>query len=62
MVSLVLSTLFLAAGMIHDRTTGRPVHPIYVYGSIAMLLSGPVRFAIAQTSAWHAIARFLIEL
>ena len=58
---LLLSLLFVVAGIAHDvQKRGRP-HPAYVLGGLALLLSGPARFALSQTSAWHAIARSLIE-
>lgn len=58
---LLLSLLFVVAGILHDlRSRGRP-HPVYVFGGLALLLSGPVRFGLSQTSAWHAFARSLIE-
>ena len=47
--------------MVHDwRTRGR-VHPIYVWGGLVILLSGPVRFALGHTGAWQSFARFLVE-
>ncbi|MQA29552.1 MAG: hypothetical protein GEU82_06900 [Luteitalea sp.] len=60
-VALVLSTLFVAAGIVHDWRSRRRVHPIYIWGGLIILMSGPVRFALGQTGAWHAFARFLIE-
>lgn len=60
-LALLASLLFVVAGMAYDmRTRGRP-HPVYVLGGLALLISGPVRFALSQTSAWHGIARSLIE-
>jgi hypothetical protein len=56
-VALVLSTAFVFAAMVHDwRTRGR-VHPLYRWGTLAILLSGPVRFALAHTAAWQSLAR-----
>ena len=48
MISLVLSALFVLAGMVHDWKMRGRVHPIYVWGGLAILLSGPVRFALGQ--------------
>ncbi len=60
MVSLVLSTLFVAAAAIHEwRSSGR-VHPIYLAGGAAILLSGPVRFMAGQSELWQTIARALV--
>jgi hypothetical protein len=55
--ALLLSTLFVVAGIVHDlRTRGR-VHPVYVWGGLVVLVSAPLRFALAQTSAWQSFAR-----
>jgi hypothetical protein len=61
MIALVLSALFVVAGMIHDWKSRGRVHPIYVWGGLVILVSGPVRFALGQTSAWQSFARFLVE-
>jgi hypothetical protein len=58
-LSLVLSALFVVAGMIHDWTSDRRVHRAYVIGCVALLISGPVRFAAGQSAAWHGFARLL---
>jgi len=58
--ALLLSTLFVVAGALHDyRTRGR-VHPLYVWGGLVILASGPARFALSQTNAWHSVAAFLV--
>ena len=59
-VALLLTTLFVVAAMVHDRRLGRRAHPIYVWGALAILLSGPVRFGLAHTAAWQSLARFLV--
>lgn len=56
---LVLSALFVVAGMIHDWTSDRRVHRAYIIGCLALLVSGPLRFAAGQSAAWHALARVL---
>ena len=61
MVSTILSGLFVVAGMVHDWRSGRRVHPIYICGGLALVASGPLRFALAQTSVWQAIARSLVN-
>jgi len=59
-LGLLLSTLFVVAGMIHDRRTRGRVHHAYLWGGLVILLSGPVRFGLGQTEAWHALARWLV--
>lgn len=60
-VALVLSGLFVVAGMIHDRRAIGRVHPIYIRGLVVILLSGPIRYALGHTDAWRSFARFLVE-
>lgn len=60
-LALVLSLLFVVAGMIHDWKTRGRVHPLYIWGGLIVLLSGPVRNAIGNTEAWQSFARFLVE-
>jgi hypothetical protein len=61
MIALLLSTLFVVAGIVHDWTGRRRLHPIYAWGGLAILASGPLRFALGQTAAWQSFARFLVE-
>ncbi len=61
-LALLLSALFVVAAGIHDRRTRGSVHPLYVWGGIGLVLSGPVRIALGHTAAWHAVARFLVDL
>jgi hypothetical protein len=59
-LALLLSTLFIVAGMIHDwRTRGR-VHHVYVWGALILALSGPLRFAVGRTEIWHSIAGYFV--
>jgi len=60
-VALLLSTLFIAPAILHDlRTRGR-VHPVYAWGGLAILLSGPARALLGQTHAWQALALALVQ-
>lgn len=61
MIALVLSTLFVVAGIVHDWKSRGRVHPIYFWGGLVILLSGPARFALGQTGMWQSFARFLVE-
>lgn len=60
-LALVLSLLFVIAGMIHDWKTRGRVHPLYIWGGLIVLLSGPARAAIGNSAAWQSFARFLVE-
>lgn len=60
-VCLALSTLFIVAGIVHDWRSNRRVHRAYVVGCLALLVSGPVRFGVGRSAAWHSFARFLVD-
>jgi hypothetical protein len=59
-LALLLSTLFIVAGMIHDWRTRGKVHRVYVWGALIIALSGPLRVAVGRTEAWQSIASYLI--
>lgn len=59
-VSLVL-VLFVAALPIHDRLTRGRVHPVSLWGGLALLLSVPVRVMVARTTLWHQVGTLLIR-
>jgi hypothetical protein len=60
--ALALTPLFVAAAIAHDYRRDRRVHPIYLWGGLFILLSGPLRIAIGRTDAWHAVMRRLAGL
>jgi hypothetical protein len=60
-LALALTMLFLLAAIAYDLRTRRGVHPAYVWGGLLLLLSGPLRIAIAHSHAWQGIARQLID-
>jgi hypothetical protein len=54
-----VTVAFIAWAWLHDwRREGR-VHPAFVIGGIALLVSIPLRRAIGFTDAWLPIARWL---
>lgn len=60
-VGLALSAMFVVAAILHDwKTRGRP-HSIYLWGIVVILLSGPVRFGLGHTEAWHSFAHLLVD-
>ena len=59
-LALMLSLLFVIAGMIHDWKSRGRVHHVYIWGGLIILLSGPGRSAIGNTAAWQSFARFLV--
>jgi hypothetical protein len=55
-----LTFVFVAWAWANDwRKLGR-IHPAYIYGGIALLVSVPARRALGFTDAWQPIAQWLI--
>jgi hypothetical protein len=57
-----LAFVFILMGIVYDLVTRRRIHPVYVWGGSVLLLSVPVRLAMARTDAWKAVARALISI
>lgn len=52
---------FLAAAPLRDLLTRRRVHPVSLWGGLALFASGPLRLVIAHSAAWHQVALWLIH-
>lgn len=58
----VLASLLLVVAMVRDwRTEGR-VHPVYVWGTLAMLAVKFLNWPVSETNAWHAFAGGILAL
>ena len=58
----LVAYLLLVVAVVHDwRTRGR-VHPVYVYGGIALLAVKLLNWPISTTSAWHSLAGGILAL
>jgi hypothetical protein len=53
-------TAFLLVGPIYDRARSGRAHPIYVWGGLAIVVSGALRPVVGNTQAWHRVAEWLI--
>jgi hypothetical protein len=53
--------VFLAAAPVYDLVARRRLHAVSLWGGLLVLASGPARFAISQTAAWHHVARWLVH-
>jgi hypothetical protein len=54
---------FILAGPIYDLISRRRIHPAYVWGCLfALATLPPLRIALAASSGWHAIAKWMINL
>ena len=60
-LAMFLTLSFVVVAMIHDWTTRRRVHSIYLWGGALLLISGPLRFALGSSAAWHTFARWLVK-
>ena len=57
--TVVAFVALLAACLAHDYYERGRLHPLNVWGSIAILASVPARVALAQTAAWHSFAEWM---
>lgn len=58
----VVASLLLVVAMVRDwRTEGR-VHPVYIYGTLALLAVKVLNWPISETAAWHAFAGGILAL
>jgi hypothetical protein len=57
-----LGLSFMVAGVVYDVVTRGRVHPVYIWGGSALVLSVPLRLALANTAAWQAFAAAIVGL
>jgi hypothetical protein len=57
-----LAMLFLLAAVIYDVVSRRRLHPVYIWGGLALVLSVPGRLMLSATPAWHSFAALLVRL
>jgi hypothetical protein len=55
------SVLLVGACLGYDRITHGRMHPAFVWGGGLLLLSLPLRFALARTGAWQSVAVWLVR-
>ena len=51
--------LLILTAVLYDIITRRKVHPVYVWGGLAILASQVIRLALSGTSAWLTVAAWL---
>jgi hypothetical protein len=56
--TLLVFVLLLAACVAHDYYERGRLHPLNVWGGVAILASVPGRVLVAQTDAWHSFAEW----
>lgn len=58
----VVASLLLVVAMVRDwRGEGR-VHPVYVYGTLALLAVKFLNWPVSETAAWHSFAGGILAL
>ena len=51
---------FILVGVAYDRATRGRVHPVWIYGGIAIVVSQVLRLAISATAPWASFVQFLV--
>ena len=46
----------------YDFVTRGRVHPVYIWGGSALVLSVPLRLALGSTAAWQSFAAAIVGL
>jgi hypothetical protein len=58
-VGMTGTALLIAGCMGYDRLAHGRIHPAFLWGGLALLVSMPLRFALSRTEAWLGFARWL---
>jgi hypothetical protein len=54
-----VADLLILTAVLYDLVTRRRVHPVYVWGGLAVVASQVIRLALSGTSAWLSVATWL---
>jgi hypothetical protein len=58
-VAITGTTLLVIGCMVWDRRAHGRIHPAFLWGGGLLILSLPLRFALARLDAWEPVARWL---
>ena len=58
----VVATLFLVPLFLWDWKVLRRIHPVTLWGSLAIAVSGPLRLLVSRTDAWSTVSHWLVDL
>jgi hypothetical protein len=50
---------FIVACLVYDKLAQGRIHPAFLWGGLALVLSLPIRLAVSGTAAWVSFARWL---
>lgn len=60
-VFFALTDLFIFAGFAFDLATRRKIHPAFVWGGLALIISQPLRLVIGGTDLWKGFADLFLR-
>jgi hypothetical protein len=58
----LVACLLLVVAMVRDKRTEGRVHPVYVYGTLALVAVKVLNWPISETAAWHWFAGGILAL
>jgi hypothetical protein len=58
-VAMLIQESILIIAILHDAITRKRVHPVYIWGGLALVLIHLFRFPLSNTKTWLSIAEFL---
>ena len=58
----LVAYLLLAVAIVHDRRTHGRVHPVYLYGGIALIAVKLLNWPISMTPMWHSFAGGILAM
>ncbi|MSO23382.1 MAG: hypothetical protein EXQ58_09050 [Acidobacteria bacterium] len=61
-VVFAVATLLLLPLVGWDLKTRRRLHPVTLWGGLLLVVSGPLRLALAQTDGWLVLSNWLVRL
>ena len=54
------ANLFIVAGVVYELITRGRVHPVWIWGGIALVASQALRLMLASTEVWGSFVRYLV--
>ena len=61
-VTFAVATLLLVPIVGWDLKTRKRLHPVTLWGGLTLIVSGPLRLALAQTDGWLNVSNWLVGL
>ncbi|HYC32310.1 MAG TPA: hypothetical protein VEB59_08485, partial [Gemmatimonadales bacterium] len=60
-LAIIGLSLLIVVCMVYDRLSYRRIHPAFLWGGLALLISIPVRFLLATSDGWLRFAGWLTQ-